>query len=316
MGSEAKLDKRCGNMADLLVQGPNPNQQWRRALPAGQAIVIGRDAGDWSVPWEPWLSRRHAELTWREAGFLTVQRLPTARNPIFFAGQESNRCDVPAGSHFVIGATRFLIENDETAATVSEPAPVEERTVSVPELERLPYQNAAHQLDVLRKLPELITTTMTEADLCERVANLLLSGIPQAEAVALVAAAEGDSVHIVTQKLRGTVGFSVSRRLVLEAVQRRKQVVLHVWSGNHADANFTAAGNFDWAFCTPVRGDLNRGWGIYAAGKFAGERAEGFLGPIETSALRDDLKFADLAAGILTSLCQIRRREASGDTAK
>jgi adenylate cyclase len=271
---------------------------------------VGREAGDWSVPWDPLISRRHAELTWHEAGFLTVQRIASARNPIFFAGQESSRFEVSAGAHFVIGATRFLVDDEVPAATVSEPSVVEERTVSVPELERLPYENAAHQLEVLSRLPGLIGGAASQAEVCERVAELLLNGIQRAGAVAVVTAPGGDSVQLLHQKVRdGRAKFHVSRRLVLEAIQHRRQVVLHVWNSGGNDAHFTGGGSFDWAFCTPVHGEACRGWGIYATGNFTGERSEGFLGPIETSVLRDDLKFTDLAAGILASLCQARRGE-------
>ena len=46
-------------MPDLIVQGPEPHQRWRRKLQEGQkTYVLGREAG-WSVPWDDWISRRN-----------------------------------------------------------------------------------------------------------------------------------------------------------------------------------------------------------------------------------------------------------------
>ncbi len=63
-------------MAQLLAQGPKPDDTWRRSLPADESVVLGRAAGDWSVPWDAWLSRHHVEVTWNAGGFLSVRRLP------------------------------------------------------------------------------------------------------------------------------------------------------------------------------------------------------------------------------------------------
>ena len=39
---------------------------------------------------------------------------------------------------------------------------------------------------------------------------------------------------------------------------RRRQSVLHVWENVDHESEFTATQEFDWAFCTPVRGDHTR----------------------------------------------------------
>ena len=46
-------------MPELIAQGPQPDDHWRRRLPAGP-VVVGRGADGWAVPWEPFLSRRQA----------------------------------------------------------------------------------------------------------------------------------------------------------------------------------------------------------------------------------------------------------------
>jgi adenylate cyclase len=302
-------------MPTLTARGPKPGDAWRMTLVADEPVIIGREAGEWSVSWDNWISRKHVQVTWRPGGFLAVQRLSNTANPIYFAGKESDRFEITPGGHFVIGTTSFLIEGDQQkSATASEPSPVEERTVSVPELERLPFRDAARPLDVLGRLPEVIARAGNDAELCERLSDLLLEGLARADVVALVDASHPPDVNILHQRSRreGTE-FRPSHKLVQEGVNNRRQAVLHLW-GMGGDAKFTASGGFDWAFCTPVRDEGARGWGIYAAGRLSGDPSATVLGPLETSALRDDLKFADLAAAILGSLRQVRllqRRQAS-----
>src|SRR3989339_1580351 len=91
-------------MADLIAQGPEAQQRWRRALPEGQDLTLGRVAGVWAVPWDPHVSRQHAELRYRGAR-LEVVKHAEARNPIYFQGKDSARFFVRPGEHFVIGQT-------------------------------------------------------------------------------------------------------------------------------------------------------------------------------------------------------------------
>src|SRR6185312_7720573 len=94
-------------MADLIAQGPRPEDNWRRALPPGEDVVLGRDPNAWNVPWESYLSRRHAELKWH-GGRLKVRKLSSAANPIFHAGKPDDSFELtPIGGAFVIGHTLF-----------------------------------------------------------------------------------------------------------------------------------------------------------------------------------------------------------------
>jgi adenylate cyclase len=110
--------------------------------------------------------------------------------------------------------------------------------------------------------------------------------------------------------------FRPSRRLVLEALNRQRQTVLHAWAG--ADATLQAGtlqdSPFDWAFCTPVPGEACAGWGIYVTGRAPADGALTLRGPLEYSDLGDDLKFTELVAAVLGSLRQVQalqRRQAT-----
>jgi adenylate cyclase len=307
-------------MAELIAQGLKPNDRWRRPLPVNQAFTLGRAAGTFAVPWDDLISRQHAELTWRD-GLLEVQRLPSARNPIFVQGKESPRFQLKPGEHFVIGRTTFCLADAQVVPAAGATPLVKERTFSIEELEKIQFRDAPHQIDVLSKLPDLISGAADDTELFVRLVNLLLVGISMADVAALVAldAASPDnaSVPVLHWDRRLSTGgtFQPSQRLVLEAIRRRKQTVLHVWSRqDDSNPSFTHAGNFDWAFCTPVRGEASKGWGIYVAGRFTTSDQSAVHSPWEITNLGDDLKFTELVAAILSSLRQVhllQRKQAS-----
>src|SRR4051794_39253451 len=110
-------------MSDLVAQGPKLEDNWRRPLPAGETIVLGRDPAAWGGPWEPYLSRRHAELIWRH-GKLKVRRLPGAANPVFHNGDAADSFEVAPDGGFVIGHTVFTV-----AATQATPSPAHGRVL-------------------------------------------------------------------------------------------------------------------------------------------------------------------------------------------
>lgn len=295
----------------LVAQGPNPGDAWRRALPGDAPVVLGRE-GVWSAPWEPFLARKHAELVPR-GGKLKVRRLTGAANPIFHAGRPSDAFEVAPGGSFVIGRTTFtLAAGAGPHRPPSEPAPVlEMRTVGHGELDRLAFRDAPHRLDVLSRLPDVISGASDDTDLFGRLVGMLLAGIRRADAVAVVSLTTADRMSVFhwDRRLSGEGDFEPSKRLVSAAVAERKQTVLHVWGsaqpGAAADP-FTLQGRFDWAFCTPVACDACAGWGLYVAGRFNGAAASTLLAPWESNELRDDVKFAELVADILGSLRQVQ----------
>src|SRR5438270_1860602 len=115
-------------MAELIAQGRNESDQWRRRLPVDQPLFLGRDAGDWSIPWDQFVSRRHAQIVWAN-GRLKVERLPRARNPILVRGREANTFEIQPGEQFVIGETTFQIIEEKTDPPAP-PPPLQELSIS------------------------------------------------------------------------------------------------------------------------------------------------------------------------------------------
>jgi len=300
-------------MAELVAEGQEPEQRWKRTLPEGDPFVLGRESQGWDVPWERALSRQHAELTWRN-GRLHVRQLPAARNPIFHRGDEAETFALGPGESFVIGRTRFTLEAEGTAESPDSRPLFQSWAVSSPELQRIPYRDAPHRIEVLRGLTDVIASAADDNELFAHLVSLLLAGIRRADAIALVAADldvhETAAVRVLDAECRlpGAGEFRPSQRLVREAVLRLRDSVVHVWAADLAEGEegYTLGGNFDWAFCTPVPGEACRGWGIYAAGRLSVQRTDGLLATWNQNDLGEELKFAELVASILSSLRQLQ----------
>ena len=304
-------------MPDLIAQGHEPQQRWRRALPETQYVVVGRAAGIWAVPWDVQVSRRHVRLRW-DGQRLEVARLPEARNPVYHVGREQNWFSIAPGEHFVIGQTTFTLADQRANITTDAPEPLRQQSFSAQYLKQIQFRNPDHRLEVLSRLPEVISGAAGDSELFVRLVSMLLAGVPRADAAAVVAIEGNDDeateprpprVLHWDQRLAVASDFRPSEGLIREAL-RQRQSVLHVWRGGDLPhpQNFTESENFDWAFCTPVLGRWSAGWGLYVAGRFAVDMPAGSRSSDPTD-LREDVKFTELVAAMLSSLRQMRLLE-------
>lgn len=302
-------------MPDLIAQGPQPHERWRRRLAEGQSVVVGRSAGAWSVPWDSHVSRQHAQLRLR-GNKLIVEKIEAARNPIFVSGKESEKFALSAGEHFVVGETTFTLADEKVAVTVDAPDPVAEQTFSPKYLRGVQFRNANQRITVLSRLPDLISNATNDSELCVQLVNLLLAGVPRASAAAVIASttnSAGDqSVEVLhwDRRLLESEDFQPSQQLIRQAIESHESV-LHIWgSDEESDVeSATIAAGVDWAFATPVGGDACSGWTLYVHGAFGGPQ----VSPLDSGPedLRDDLKFAELVATTLGNLRDVRMLERS-----
>ncbi len=354
-------------MPDLIAQGIEAQQRWRRPLPEGQEFVLGRVGGVWAVPWDHQVSRRHVGLAW-DGRRLTVRRLPEAKNPVFLHGKDADRFELSPGEHFVVGQTTFTLADQQVDVTVDQPAPVQQQSFSAQYLKGVQFRNPDHRIEVLSRLPDVIAGAAGDKELFVRLVSMLLAGVPRADAAAVVAVEEGrdereegrdergegrgeaDGAEQRVKNLpspfgRGAGGegsenpdypsplpsplssrpaplvlhwdqrlaiagnFRPSQGLILESL-RQGQSVLHVWRGAAAASPeaYTASDTYDWAFCTPVLGRSCRGWGLYVAGRFDVEQS-GATPSSDPTDLREDVKFTELVAAMLSSLREMRLLE-------
>jgi adenylate cyclase len=304
-------------MPDLIAQGAQPQQRWRRSLPPRQTLVIGR-TGSWAVEWDKQVSRQHAEVCWKH-GRLQIRRLDDAVNPIFLRGKATDNFFIKPGEHFVIGGTTFTLADEQVNIDANNPAPVTEQAYTAQYLQRVRFRDAEQRIDVLGRLPEIISGATSDTELFVRLVSLLMTGIPRATAVAIVVAqpdtpADGKKVRVLQWDRRDVSGeqFRPSERLILQAVNTGESIV-HYWSPSKVQEGsvFTLVEDLDWAYCTPLAGEACKGWAIYVTGKF-GETGQVARGSDESEEdLQDDLKFTELAAGTLSSLRQLRQLQRS-----
>src|SRR5262245_3668740 len=173
-------------MADLIAQGPEITQRWRRTLPIDKSVTIGRTGGLWQTPWDEHISREHVQLTF-DGSRLRVEQVAAARNPVFVHGGMEREFELATGEHFVIGNTTFTLSADAPQVTLDIPKPDREQIFSAAELQRVAFRNASQRIELLSRLPDLIENAATEGELFVRLINLLLAGVPRADAAALVA---------------------------------------------------------------------------------------------------------------------------------
>jgi len=292
-------------MAELVVCGPEPMQRWRRPIPLGEVIRVGRaPRNGWAVPWDALISREHAEVQLVNSQ-LRVRRLDAARNPIYYLDVDNSDFLLKAGEQFRIGRTVFQM----VAAEMEEdsPSPSAERSFHPDELRKVAFQNADQRLEVLAKLPKAIAQTTTDEDLASRVVSLVLEAIPTAEAASVVVFEDfspNANPKMIRWDNRGdTLGrFTPSRRLMLKALQLG-QGLLHIWADrDESNPAFTVSGSLDWAFCMPFRGDACFGWCLYVSGQ-----KDGLPGStIGEEQLKGDLRFAELLSEFIGSIRQVR----------
>ncbi len=340
-------------MPDLIAQGPRPQDRWRRNLPEkGVESILGRTSEPWSVSWDDRVSRKHATLCWN-GHKLEVNRLPQARNAIFYRGQQRDKFLASVGEHFVIGQTTFTVLDHQAQFSTGDVPVFAEQTFSANLLRQNKYKDADERIEALGKLPEIIAGANNDKELCVRIVKLLLQGVPQASFVAILKfrdvgdnqknldnelteglsgitivdqpAAEqtradiqfGPDLDVLHWDCRRLAGqhFAPSTGLVRSATQT-KESVLHVWNRSAAaNTSFTQSENVDWAFCTPVLSEACPGWAIYVAGQFDTVLLAG-LDPqaAESEALQDDLKFTELTATTLGALRQVRSLQRRQDS--
>ncbi|WP_164102306.1 adenylate/guanylate cyclase domain-containing protein [Candidatus Laterigemmans baculatus] len=308
-------------MPDLIAQGPRSSDRWRRELPADREVVVGRSPGAWQVDWDDRISRIHASLHANESGSVLVERHPAARNPIFYRGQKRDRFTMQPGEHFVIGRTTFTLAVRPLVAesSVADPTVTEQAFASAALRRRL-YRDAGNRIEMLSRLPDLITGSTSDSELLVRVTGVLLQATAGATAVAVlrVDSESSGNVQVLHYDSRAPeqAGPRPSGRLARQAIECGESV-LHLWGGGRMVSQgcvdqsrpaFTADEGVDWAFCVPIPGEASPGWVLYESGQLPRDAKQSVEQSLEAASndLQDDLKFAELVATTLGRLRQLR----------
>ena len=200
-------------------------------------------------------------------------------------------------------------------ATLDAPHPDREQTFSAAELQRVSFRNAGQRIDLFSRLPEVIKNAASESELFVRLVNLLLAGVPQADAAALVAVEVTNLKPMVAGRLQSSGvlhwdrlawpadGFQPSQRLIqqvspstkpcctLGPVRRPKNI-----PKPKASIGPTALR------CPAMPAAVGR---CILPGALVSTRPA--VGQSDDSDLRDDIKFTEMAAATLSSLRELNR---------
>ncbi len=298
-------------MFDLVAEGKQPNYRWRKKIRDFDWHMIGRQPGPYCVDWDSQLSRQHAHFR-QVPGGIEVERFPNSTNPVFFDGRKADFFKVKANQHFVIGLTRFSLVISESEVTQDVPSPIQQLTFSDQFLNALDYRDANLRINVLSKLPELIVDAASEEQLLDRITNVLLQGVSQAEVVAIVSTTSPkDPVIVKHWDSRHDLeeSFKPSESLIRQAISSQ-ETVLHVWSDRAGGgSNYTIQQHADWAYVCPLKGTACRGQAVYVSGKV------GRIGAtLTTELLHDDLKFTQLVTSMYANVIELeslQRRQAA-----
>jgi adenylate cyclase len=294
-------------MPDLIAQGPQPSQRWRKSLVEQERLVIGRTTGTWATGWDAHISRQHVAVCWSQ-GKLRVTTFPQAHNPVYVRGTAVTDFDMVPGEHFVIGSTTFSLVDERARVSLHDSRPVTEQTFARHELRRQAFHRPDERIAALARLPDIIATSATVDELHSRLMNVLLTGLASASAVALVRAMAAEPIEVLQWDRRSLVQveFAASAALVRQAVDSQESVV-HFWpQGNN---HLAATPGAEWAFCTPLTGRACAGQALYVTGVAMAPSATA-----DPELLRDDLKFAELVATTYSRLgdAQAAERKLSG----
>ncbi len=315
-------------MSELIAQGSNPDHRWRRLIPVGEILLLGRTTPSFRVPWDDRVSREHVRMELSD-GQLRVEKILAAANPVFYLGRQSDKFSLQPGEHFVIGKTTFTLTKEQAHVTLDLPSPIRQRTYSPEYLRHVQFRDAEQRIDVLNRLPDVISSASNEQDLLNRLSNTLLAGITSASTIGIVRCQASSKkanqpigggeqmvseptsdIEILHWDRRGamTGDFQPSEKLIRQAIAS-DETVLHLWRGSRElKSEFTMDLENDWAFVCPLDSLATPGWGIYVTGLQRATTA-GSMPDSDAEDRQGDVKFCQLVGAMLKSLLQVRQLE-------
>ncbi len=326
----------------LNIQSLKTPDSLRLKLKDLHTLRLGRSTkAALSVPWDPAISRDHADLTLtgEELKFVCLQ---SARNQAVFQGKIAPHLILKVGEGFRIGSTSFKFEAEEATKPVDgflsgscqvdigsglihfdaidetgSADLLEQHSYSPGELSNFSFGDADERIEMLSKLPQLIAESESDEQLAYSLASLLLKAVPKATAVAvaqfpvdkLPKEHDVESAFPAPLMLRIDTRhsfdgvFRPSRRLILRAL-RNQQSVMQIWHGGISSAKFTLTEGLGWAIVTPITGKSCEGWCLYISG--AG--SDGAM-MVTQKSLLGEVRCAELIAQFIGSVRQVRLLE-------
>ena len=167
-------DSEFASAVQLTVRGKSAAQTSQLILMENAVVRLGRAADcDFTIPFDPAISRKHADLCWQR-GRLRVTCLPTARNSLRFQNVSVREVDVRIGQTFTIGSTAFSLNDIPAPSEVPDTVELQiakqpsekwtTQTYTPGQLEKVDFHNADQQLQLLTRLPEIISEAESDTE--------------------------------------------------------------------------------------------------------------------------------------------------------
>ena len=316
-------------MLELIAEGVDVGSRWRRRIPERE-IFVGRGTDSYRVPWDSQISRVHISLC-LFGDKVRVEKLKSSSNPVFYDGKSEDCFELGAGEHFVIGKTQFTIAVEKAFASLDVPDPISQKTFTADYLRKVSFRDVDRRIDVLSRLPTVISTASDNENLLIQIVNTLMQGIASASTVGIVRIQDpvaelsfGSAVKAVDSPRQsdsgieimqwdcrdaGSGGFQPSETLVKQALKANESV-LHIWShGKERKSKYTIDYENDWAFVSPISSAATPGWGVYVAGKERGDRDSSLSSVSQELDFQGDLKFCELVGSSLRNLLLVKKLE-------
>ncbi|MEK6674571.1 MAG: adenylate/guanylate cyclase domain-containing protein [Planctomycetota bacterium] len=225
-------------------------------LHSGAMLTLGasRDA-DLTVEGENCLSRLHAKLHVFD-GQVTVESLPTAKNPIFVHGTPREHFELKAGDFFVIGSTCFQLV-DALAAATPEPSvpgePIFRFSIPTEELRTKGSRRDRMRLLDLMELPDVLRTR-SRSEFYAFACGLLR--LTSGAIWVRILCVDGESNTVLAEDAAEDVAKPkhVSRSLIQAAITEAPKPVTYCWRYPVTDTlSATATEGVDWAVCCAMQ---------------------------------------------------------------
>lgn len=279
----------------LVVQGPEPTQQFNSRIPMSGELSIGRlPENELPVPWDRRISRRHARL-FLEGGRVTISCIDGARNPIVFRGNVCKSARIGIGDEFQIGATVFRILQDSP-----EEDSVLKRLLEEDDEE---HDNTAYglsasdrRLTLISQYTQTLWLSSSDEELASGLTNVLAEIIPHAATVAVVRCDEPDRIRdrrprvLHWEKRERRERLRLSRPMIAAALKKHRTLVA---------VRRDAAGTGDlghWVICTPVTSPESGNWCLQITGDYGADA------PLPCHLTPDDLSGDVQVAELLAQL--------------
>ena len=272
-------------------------------LNRGGTVVVGRaDDCDVPVPRDAHLSRRHLKLSATDAGAVRAEVLSRG-NPLFHDGAEV-RGETVLRPPFRLSAGGTDVDVRVSAGGTTDVVALESVTLDAAALRGVELTEPDRRLAALGRLPRVIRESASDAERGEALVDLVLAGVPAADAVAVVG--DPTAPGIDHDPAAGPPVRHWRRRQETDGPPRLPAGPAIAARGENRSVlqRLEVHGEPRWAFCVPVAGDVS--WtGLLVTGPDVTRRR---------ADRRADVKFVELIAETVAALGKSLRleRQAAG----